>query len=176
MITNIDDNFDRLLQKVEDLGISDNTIIVFTTDNGTAKGYAYAKNNHPAQGYNAGMRGIKGSEYDGGHRVPFMMRWSKAGLNSGKSLGQLIAHVDILPTFMGLIGEQYHSAKTMDGMDVSAYLLNHEDKLPHRYLVTDTQRIRFPRKGKNSCVMDDHWRLINGKRVVLHPKRSWTKK
>ena len=170
MITNIDDNFDKLLRKLDDLGIADNTIVVFTTDNGTSKGYERAKNNNPARGYNAGMRGIKGSEYEGGHRVPFIMRWPKAGLNEGKSLGQLVAHVDILPTFMGLIGEEYRSAKTMDGIDVSAYLLHRKDKLPHRYLVTDTQRVRFLRKGKNSCVMDDDWRLINGKELYYIPK------
>lgn len=164
MITNVDDNFSKLLKKLDDLGIADNTILVFTTDNGTAKGYKINPKTNEVHGYNAGMRGTKGSEYDGGHRVPFIVRWPNGGLTGGKKLNDLVAHVDMLPTFMNLIGEDYKSEKTMDGTDVSQYLLGKEDA-PDRYLVTDTQRVNWPVKGKNSCVMDDEWRLIKGKEL-----------
>ena len=73
MITNIDDNFQKLLAKVDQLGIAENTIVIFTTDNGTARGYV--KDEEIMRGYNVGMRGTKGSQYDGGHRVPFIIRW-----------------------------------------------------------------------------------------------------
>ncbi|KQC29569.1 arylsulfatase [Flagellimonas eckloniae] len=161
MITNIDDNFSRLLKKLEILGIADNTIVVFTTDNGTARGYRVDDKTNQVYGYNAGMRGKKGSEYDGGHRVPFIVRWPDGGLTGGKSLDRLVAHVDVLPTFTTLIGEDFNSTKTLDGTDVSDYLLG-KGEAPKRYLVTDTQRVPWPVKGKNSCVMDDNWRLIKG--------------
>ena len=74
MITNIDDNFGRLHQHIESLGILDNTIIIFTTDNGTSNGYKYSKKDRKWLGFNAGMRGTKTSEYDGGHRVPFIIK------------------------------------------------------------------------------------------------------
>ncbi|MDO6801422.1 arylsulfatase [Wenyingzhuangia sp. 1_MG-2023] len=164
MITNVDDNFSRLLKKLDDLGIADNTILVFTTDNGTAKGYKTDPKTKEVHGYNANMKGVKGSEYDGGHRVPFIVRWPNGGLTGGKSLDNLVAHVDVLPTFINLIGEQYTSNKTMDGTDVSAYLLG-KKPAPKRYLVTDTQRVNWPVKGKNSCVMDDEWRLIKGEEL-----------
>ncbi|MDN3663895.1 arylsulfatase [Algibacter miyuki] len=164
MITNVDNNFSKLLNKLETLGIADNTIIVFTTDNGTARGYRIDEETNKLLGYNAGMRGTKGSEYDGGHRVPFIVRWPDGGLTGGKSLNSLAAHVDMLPTLTALTGQKFEPKKTMDGTDLSAYLLGKEEA-PKRYLVTDTQRVPWPIKDKNSCVMDDNWRLIKGKEL-----------
>lgn len=161
MITNIDDNFSKLLAKLNELGISENTIVIFTTDNGTARGYQVDKKQGQVFGYNAGMRGTKGSEYDGGHRVPFMIRWPDGGLNGGKKLGELTAHVDMLPTLATLTGQAFEPVKTMDGTDISSYLLGN-DEAPERMLVTDTQRVPWPVKGKNSCVMDGQWRLVRG--------------
>tara|TARA_B100001059_G_C17829741_1_gene583800 strand:- start:2017 stop:3834 length:1818 start_codon:yes stop_codon:yes gene_type:complete len=161
MITNIDDNFQKLLKRLDELGISENTIVIFTTDNGTANGYLKDKKTGFVHGYNSGMRGIKGSEYDGGHRVPFIIRWPKGNLNTGKSLNDLTAHVDIFPTLTKLAGIDFSSKKVMDGMDISQYLLN-ESKIKDRYLVTDTQRVSWPIKGKNSAVMQGNWRLVNG--------------
>ena len=68
MITNIDENMGRLTAKLDELGLSENTILIFTTDNGTAAGFRGGK------GFNAGMRGTKGSLYEGGHRVPCFIR------------------------------------------------------------------------------------------------------
>ena len=163
MISNIDDNFAVLRSTLEELGIADNTILIFTTDNGTACGFRFDKKTNKQYGFNAGMRGMKGSEYDGGHRVPMMIHWPKGGLNSGATFDQLAAHVDMLPTLTQLAGVEYTSSKTMDGKDISAYLKG--VKAPHRYLVTDTQRKTWPIKGKQSCVMDDEWRLIRGKEL-----------
>lgn len=161
MITNIDDNFSRLLGLLETSGIADNTIVIFTTDNGTARGYSTNKESGEVKGYNAGMRGTKGSEYDGGHRVPLIMRWPNGGLEGGKTLTSLTAHVDMLPTLAALTGQDFVPTKTMDGTDISNYLLG-QSEAPKRSLVTDTQRVPWPVKGKNSCVMDGQWRLING--------------
>lgn len=161
MITNIDDNFSKLLEKLEELKIADNTIVIFTTDNGTSNGYKVDTQTGEVHGYNAEMRGTKASEYEGGHRVPFIIRWPNGGIEAGKSLSELVAHVDMLPTLTSLAGIDYQSEKVMDGTDVSPYLLG-ASNIPDRYLVTDTQRISWPEKGKNSCVMDGEWRLVNG--------------
>lgn len=160
MITNIDDNFYRLLKQLENLGISENTIVIFTTDNGTARGYLKNGKTGDVLGYNAGMRGTKGSEYDGGHRVPFIIRWPGGGLDGGRKLTDLTAHVDVLPTLASLTGNDFASLKTMDGTDISGYLLG-EHNIPGRFLVTDTQRVPWPVKDKNSCVMNGDWRLVN---------------
>lgn len=161
MITNIDDNFAKLLNKLDKLELSENTIVIFTTDNGTARGYQVNKKAGEVYGYNAGMRGTKGSEYDGGHRVPFIIRWPKGGLSGGKQLSGLTAHVDMLPTLATLTDQPFAPAKTMDGTDISDYLLG-RGEVPSRLLVTDTQRVPWPKKGKNSCVMEGDWRLVKG--------------
>ena len=71
-------NMAKLMQLLEQEGIADNTILVFMTDNGTAGGL---KN---GRGYDGGMRGMKNSEYDGGHRVPFILRWPDGKIKAGK--------------------------------------------------------------------------------------------
>src|SRR5690606_15740514 len=108
MITNIDDNFGRLLEQLEKLEIADHTILIFMTDNGTAEGYVEREN--AVYGFNAGMRGRKGSEYDGGHRVPFAIRWP-AGLPGDRNLDQLLAHIDVLPTLVDLAGLRFTARK-----------------------------------------------------------------
>jgi len=161
MITNIDDNFSKLRAKLKELEIEENTILVFTTDNGTSNGYKMDKKTNEIHGYNAQMRGTKSSEYDGGHRVPFIVRWPKGELIGGKKLNELTAHVDMLPTFCTLAGINFTPTKVMDGTDISSYLLKGE-KPKQRMVVTDTQRVPWPIKGKNSCVMSEDWRLVNG--------------
>lgn len=164
MITNIDDNFFKLLKKLEVLGIAENTIVIFTTDNGTAAGYKVDGKTGTVNGYNAGMRGTKGSEYDGGHRVPFFIKWPKKNIDGGKRLSSLTAHVDMLPTLASLAGIDFKPVKTMDGMDISSYLIGTEE-IPDRMLVTDTQRVLWPIKGKQSSVMNGYWRLVVGKEL-----------
>jgi arylsulfatase A-like enzyme len=66
MIRNIDTNVGRLMQFLDDHNLAENTILVFLTDNGSTFGESY---------YNAGMRGRKMQLYEGGHRVPFFIRW-----------------------------------------------------------------------------------------------------
>ena len=161
MITNIDDNFSKLREKMEELGIDQNTLLIFTTDNGTARGYTLDNETGETRGYNAGMRGRKGSEYDGGHRVPMMIRWPAGGLTGGEKLDGLTAHVDMLPTLATLADLNFTSNKTLDGVDISEYLKG-GNEVPKRALITDTQRVPWPIKGKNSCVMEGDWRLIRG--------------
>jgi len=74
MITNIDENMGRLDAFLGETGLRDNTILIFMTDNGTATGQDV---------FNAGMRGKKASLYDGGHRVPFFVRWPNGGIKGG---------------------------------------------------------------------------------------------
>ena len=161
MITNIDDNFSKLLKKLDELEIADNTIVIFTTDNGSSNGYKLDKETNTYTGFNAGMRGTKGSEYEGGHRVPFIIRWPNGKITSGKTLDGLTAHVDMLPTLAKLANIDYEPEKHMDGTDISTYFTD-QTPIGDRYLVTDTQRISWPEKGKQSCVMNDEWRLIKG--------------
>lgn len=156
MITNIDDNFARLEKKLSDLGLLENTILIFTTDNGTAGGNRV---------YDAGMRGGKGSEYEGGHRVPFYIRWPKGNITGGKDINTLVAHYDLLPTFVDLLGLDFNPVKPLDGVSLKPLLEGNASDWPNRVLYMDTQRELNLIKYKNYTVMDNRWRLVNGKEL-----------
>ncbi len=154
MITNIDENMGRLMRRLDELGLSDNTILVFMTDNGTS-----------GRGFNAGMRGYKGSQYDGGHRVPCFIRWPGGGIQGGRDVGQLTAHLDLLPTFIGLCGLKRPDGVAFDGRDISGLLRGVAGDWADRPICVDTQRIEIPKKWKQCAVMTYQWRLINGKEL-----------
>ena len=104
MITNLDENVGRLRAKLSELELEENTIFIFMTDNGTAAGVLTPKEQSDWKGFNAGMRERKGSQYDGGHRVPFFIRWPAGGIDGPKDVGRLAAHIDVLPTLIQLVG------------------------------------------------------------------------
>jgi arylsulfatase B len=158
MITNIDDNVGKTRQLLNDLGIAENTLVIFTTDNGTATG---------AKIFNAGMRGAKGSEYDGGHRVPLIAHWPAKGWDKQHENNILCHAVDIVPTLLELVGAPAPSQVTFDGQSIRRLLDPNAstDSWPDRFLVTDSQRVRDPIKWKQTAVMSQRWRLINGKEL-----------
>ena len=164
MVTNLDENFGKLTSYLDEAGLAENTIVIYTTDNGTAGGICRDKEKKEDIGYNAGLNGTKGSQYDGGHRVPFFIRWPEGGLVGGRKIDELIAHVDLLPTLAGMSGLSYTAELKPDGMDVNHILSGKKDTL-ERMLVIDTQRKQWPEKGRNSCVMSTEWRLINGEEL-----------
>ncbi|MFI3249019.1 MAG: arylsulfatase [Rikenellaceae bacterium] len=156
MITNIDDNFLLLENKLEELGIADNTILIFMTDNGTATGRL---------ANDGGMRGHKNSEYEGGHCVPFFMRWPDGDLVGGRDVDRLTAHIDMLPTLAHLCGVKVTPPKPLDGENITPLLLDPLAEWEQRVLVTDSQRLQNPVKWRKSATMGDYWRLINGEEL-----------
>jgi arylsulfatase B len=156
MIANIDDNVGRLRKFLDDEGLTEDTIFIFATDNGTAAG---------GKVHNSGMRGQKGSEYDGGHRVPFFVHWPQGGLQGGRDVKPLAAHVDVFPTLLDLCDIQTTQPMHFDGQSIAALLRGNIDSWPDRVLVTDSQRVRDPIKWRKSAVMTSQWRLVNGKEL-----------
>lgn len=168
MITNIDDNMAKLMKTLDDEGLTDNTILVYMTDNGTAAGVRDDK------GYDGGMRGKKGSEYEGGHRVPFMVRWPMGKIAAGKSIENLTAHIDVLPTFIDICELKAPEIK-FDGSNVKELLYTDGKKWSPRTLIVESQRVVDPIKWKQSSVMTDDWRLVNGKKlynIKADPKQA----
>ncbi len=154
MITNIDDNVGATRKFLKELGVSDNTLFIFTTDNGTATGNEV---------FNAGMRGKKGSEYEGGHRVPFIAHWPAAGWNTMHRCDILCHAVDVVPTVVGLAGGKKPQSLRWDGVSIETLLDPKQDAdIGDRMLVTDSQRIRDPIKWRKPAVMSQQWRLNNG--------------
>jgi arylsulfatase A-like enzyme len=167
MITNIDENVGGLRRRLEELGLSDNTIFVFTTDNGSANGCELDSEGFVTSGYNFGMRGKKSSPYEGGHRVPFFLHWPNGGYTEGKDISHLTSYVDIMPTLMALSGVPTPEALSFDGESLMPLIADVEAPWPERAVVTDSQRVPTPVKWKDSAVMRGNWRLINGNELYL---------
>lgn len=158
MITNIDENIGRLVGRLSELGLADNTILVFMTDNGGEPA------GDPAR-FNAGMRGFKGSQYDGGHRVPCFIRWPGGGLEGGRDVGRLTAHIDLLPTLIELCNMKKPGDVKFDGLSLAPLLAGGGAEWAERILVTDSQRVDHPIKWRQSTTMTDRWRLIDGRKL-----------
>lgn len=162
MIENIDDNFLKLRHHLSALGLEDNTILIFMTDNGTSCGVDMDENQFVTGGYNHGLRGRKNSKYDGGHRVPFFIQWPEGIPEHNRDLNQLTANVDFMPTLLDLCGLTPKDDVDFHGISLKSLLLGDSDTLPDRAIVTDSQRLTRPVKWRKSAVMRDKWRLIDG--------------
>ncbi len=102
---------------------------------------------------------------EGGHRVPFFMRWNDGELTGGRDINELVAHYDLLPTFVDLLDLDYIPAKPLDGKSLKPLLTEENPEWENRVLYMDTQRQQNLIKYKDYVVMDEKWRLRNGKEL-----------
>ncbi len=106
----LDAEVGSILKKIDDLGIADNTIVVFTSDNG-AETFSWP------DGGNSPFRGEKGTTFEGGFRVPMVMRWPGT-IKPGQIINDIIAGEDFLPTFVAAAGDSDITAKLLNGLKV----------------------------------------------------------
>jgi len=158
MISNIDENFGKLLARLKAWNLERNTLVIFMTDNGHSI----------ASLYNAGMRGAKGTPYQGGTRVPSFWRWP-AAFQGGRDIGQLAAHIDIFPTFAELAGAKIPPGVQLDGRSLCPLLKDSKANWPGRFLFTHVGRWA---KGKaaeskfDKCsVRNSRFHLVNNKEL-----------
>ncbi len=120
MVTNIDDNIGRLMKKLQDLDIAENTIVIFMTDNGPQQ-----------RRYNAGMRGLKSSVYRGGIRVPLWVRYPGAK-RTGIDIEATAANIDLFPTLADVCNAGMPDGVKIDGISLAPCLrgenLNKDDR------------------------------------------------
>ncbi|MEQ8551174.1 MAG: arylsulfatase [Cyclobacteriaceae bacterium] len=164
MITNIDENIGRLVSHLASQGLLDNTILVFTTDNGTAQGArveGHRLDGFVTKGNNAGMRGIKASKYEGGHRVPLFIQW-KDGIVGGKDIDQLTAHFDILPTLVDLCDLEVNTDIHFDGKSLVPLIKGKKEGFEDRIIITNSQRTEVPERWRRTSLMQGKWRLVDG--------------
>ena len=159
MIENIDTNVGRLFAKLDEWGLAEDTLVVFTTDNGTAAGHAV---------FNAGMRAQKGSPYRGGTRVPSFWRW-KGHLPAGMDMPSLVAHIDVLPTLCDMAGVSIPEdvAGKIEGRSFALLLRGARIGWPDRPLVTHVGRWDRGKASesayRNCRIREGQWSLVNVK-------------
>lgn len=156
MIANLDENVGALREWLDEEGLSENTIFIFMTDNGTANGQRV---------FNAGMRGQKGSQYEGGHRVPCFIHWPAGGMSKAVDVDNLTAHIDILPTLEELCSLGRRDGYYYEGKSLVPLLRDQDTVWPDRVIITDSQRVLHPIKWRQSSTMSQRWRLIDGKEL-----------
>ena len=147
MVTNIDDNMGKLLQKLDDLKIADNTLIIFMTDNG------------PQQTrYVGGMRGRKGSVYQGGVRVPFYIKYPSF-FEETKDIETMAAHIDILPTLSQICNVDLPKERIIDGKSLLPLIKDKQIAWPDRALFFYWTR-RYPELYYNMAIQKGSYKLV----------------
>ena len=151
LISNADDNYGRLDSWLEMRGIKDDTIIVFMNDNGSSRGDKI---------YNAGMRGKKGSGYEGGHRAICFIRWPNGGLGTPRTVNNLSHITDILPTFTDLLDfDVPETGDPFDGVSLKPIIKNLDIIDENRKVIVQFGGRVRPQKYYRSCVIWKNWRL-----------------
>ena len=145
MVTNIDDNLKKLFNKVDELGIKDNTIVIFMTDNGPQ----HAR-------YIAGMKGRKSSVYNGGIRVPFFLRFP-AMFSGNQEVNQITAHIDLLPSLSKLCNVEMPRDRKIDGRSFIPSI--NSEKLPERSFFSYWTR-KYPELYNNIALQRGQFKLI----------------
>ena len=147
MIENIDDNVGKLLQNLSDLGIEENTLVIFMTDNG------------PEQNrYVGGFRGKKSWVYEGGVRVPFFIRYP--GMFRGdRDIEGNAAHIDILPTLASICGAPLPQGVEIDGKDMLP-LINGTGPVGEERSLFFYWTRNFPELYNNVALMKGKYKLV----------------
>lgn len=143
MCENIDWNVGRVLEKLDELNLDDNTIVIYFSDNGPN-----------SWRWNGDMRGRKGSTDEGGVRVPFLVKWP-GHIEAGAKVKEIAGAIDLLPTLAGLLDLEMPQEKPIDGVNLSPLLLGKAEEWQERLIYSRTwnfvsvrnQRFHFDSRG-----------------------------
>ncbi|MEN6324142.1 MAG: arylsulfatase [Proteiniphilum sp.] len=152
MTENIDWNVGRIINKIEELNLSENTIVVYLSDNGPN-----------SWRWNGNMKGRKGSTDEGGVRAPFIIKWG-GKIPAGKKVTEIAAAIDLLPTLADLAGFDFNPKKPLDGISLKPLLFKKNDYVCNsRFIISHwggktsvrNQRYRLDNEGKLFDIIND---------------------
>lgn len=148
MVENIDMNFARLLEKLDELKLRENTIVIFLTDNG------------PQQNrFNGGLNGRKSMVYEGGIHVPCFVQWP-AKLEAGRKVASRHAHLDWLPTLIDATGIKADLPNRLDGISFWPQLFGKSSSVQPRNLFFQVHRGLDPEPRHNAAVVGPRYKLV----------------
>ncbi|MFT6052136.1 MAG: arylsulfatase A-like enzyme [Halioglobus sp.] len=154
MIKSLDRSVGTIVKTLEANGLSENTLIVFTSDNGGAGYIHLADINKP-------YRGWKLNHFEGGTHVPYMAKWP-AKIKAGTVFEDPIHHIDLFHTFANAAGAKIPTDRKMDGVDLLPYINGERQTPPHDTL--------FWRQGTHQTVWRKGWKLIRSDDAKNGPK------
>jgi arylsulfatase len=150
MTAQLDEQIGRLLEYLEQSQRARDTIVIYMTDNGSVERTGF---------FPAGMRGRKGSLYEGGHRVPFFVRWPAGLPGLPRDIGAVTHGTDLLPTLIDLCQLKTANTEPFDGRSLAPLLANPAGTLADRKLVI---QYGAELKDWDSAVLWNQWRLVKG--------------
>jgi arylsulfatase A len=161
MIEIMDRGIASIQQSLRDAGIADDTIFMFTSDNGPA---FMLRDDQVPEGvsidthrFNCGMNGAKGSVYEGGIRVPMLVNWAN-GLPSDRDVSSLVHFTDWLPTLLAASGTNHVGTKNLDGVNALTALQG--DSSAARQSAYWQWNMYSPVHGTNAAMRDGDWKLV----------------
>lgn len=144
MLDNLDTNVGRILAKVRSLGMEDDTLVFFVSDNGGDEEYSNFS-------YNLPLRDRKGGMYDGGIRIPFCMKW-KNTIPAGQQFDFPVITLDAMPTMIAAANGQIDQAWNLDGRNLLPFVLPNPQQPTDRYL--------YWRFNVGWAIRDNTWKLV----------------
>ncbi|MFC1692337.1 sulfatase-like hydrolase/transferase [Candidatus Latescibacterota bacterium] len=170
VLTNIDRHVGRIMDKLDELGLSENTVVIFSSDNGPESGLLPQTSHYGgASSTTTGpFRGLKRSLYEGGVREPFIVRWPGSTPAGKIDDSTVIGGVDFLPTVSRLAGAKLQGGLTLDGEDMSLAIKGNPMKKKKPLMWEN----RFPvyghviHKSPILAIRDGDWKLL------MNPDRS----
>ena len=150
MITYMDQQIGLILKKLAALNLSDNTLVIFTSDNGTT--FDIGGVDRIFFNSLGPLRGHKTNLYEGGIRVPFIARWPDK-IAAGTTTDHLCANWDIVPTIAEIVGAE--TPDDLDGLSILPVLLGHQDQPQHEYLYWE-----YHSRGGSQAVRMNDWKAI----------------
>ena len=158
-IGRVDWNLGRVMAFLDEEGLSQNTIVIFMTDNGTIIPLTEAQSQIDTV---SGMKGMKGSLYDGGHRVPCFIRGPQQLLGAPRDIAGLTAQLDLLPTFIDLckLNSSDKTGLPLDGRSLRPLLTGQGAWADRTLFLHSRNGWRGPQQYTKGIVFTDRWRLI----------------
>lgn len=149
MVENIDENVGRLLSRLDALNLTEDTIVVFFSDNGATR----------HNGFNGGLRGWKGTPYQGGIQQFCFIRWP-AQFKAGHQIEQITSHIDLAPTLLDLCGVRKPRRVKFDGVSLAPLLRGEAVRWPERMLFAQWHRGDVPDQYRHFAVRSQDWKLV----------------
>lgn len=157
MITAVDENVRRLLQALDDNNLRAQTVVVFMTDNGGVSRH-----------FKAGLRANKGSVYEGGVRVPFIVRCPDR-VPAGRTVDAMAQHIDVLPTLAEFAGVTLSQDRNLDGKSLARLIMSGAGESPHEYLYHQWNRGRpVLRTAEGDPELISNWAIRDVHGYKLH--------
>ena len=142
-IHELDDTVGQVLAALDRLKLADNTLVIFTSDNGGVWDDGYEDMGAKEHPMNGGLRGTKGTLFEGGHRVPFLARWPN-WIKAGSESGALIAHLDMSATFAAIAGAKIPADACRDSFNLLPALLGEKNATGRPHFVAHTGGTQGP--------------------------------